>query len=1393
MNPPTGAGEIASFVSDMDDTKTRIPWLRYFLGGFLILLLVFVIFYQPILFGLVKLAAREIAKSQALSLQFKIHGTVFSDIVIEDLHLRPLKENTQLPLERLDLGRFAVRYNLLSLPKKDFLNLIELVELKDVVAVIRGAPPPKTQPSGPFRLTPIIPKKIDIRNVNVTVRQPTGDVDLQNLAVAFQQGKQGFLTVDRLKIPGVADWKNLHAGLDYEQNRIRLSQLALDPLVNIEQLLLDLNGAEEGSFRVDLNAKALDAPVSAKASLEQKSGATLLDSAVTVSDLHLDQIKKFAVVPVSGTIPAISVQLRGDLKNLQTLGGQINVDTSQLSYQTYGIDRAKVAITIDKGHGQVREISAHAGQNHLWINGDFSLPNSPNDLITNVTAILGFAATVPDPAFFLPGLNANALTTGTVSLAQGRVSSVMQTSITGIRGFVQGMQLPVLDATHFVSVRIPLSAPLWPSIGMVALTELRNISYQDAHIDSVQSEAHLMNNEIAAFNAIVRSGESRIDVNGDSRLPSPGSNFDLRTTNARVQFNIAKIADFIKQDLVSGELTANGDLKIRDLLPEGFIRASGRELKYRGFVAQTVDLDTRFADEKANVQTCHLTFDPKNSIDVHGSATLKEPYAYETSGNVDLKDLGVFNGVLQSAGQPTGLSGTLQANWSGTGDAKNLIPVANVRTAANQIKYRGLTINTVDIDAKTSEDKLLLPSLKIVFDQNNYITGQGSSLLKDPYACDASANVQFADLKFLNELIKSFGQDLGLGGKLNLTWSGKGPLRDQVGTFQIHGDGLKTKTVEGIKVDASGDYRGLNGQLSQAEIRSPYADLSTTLRLSPQLLEIPSLTVRKNQDVITGNVKVPLNLVNGAKTAVDLDKPLEVSFHSDRINLATLQSQQPQVTGTVGFDIRASKTLRDPLVEMTATVRDVRSRVASSFAAASANLAIRLADKVFTIDGNVQQPDIRPLQIQGKMPLDTGNLVSGGKIPDDTPLQFLVRWPETNLGFLKRLSPEIRILEGRAHAEVRVGGTLKKPDLAGDIGANLPRFQARTDTVPPLSNVVARILLQQSRVQLQQIRGEAGGGPFNVNGGVDLTDGTNPKLDISANGRQVLLTRSDNIIVRSNFNLAIRGPLSAGEVSGNVGLTSSRFFKDIDLLPLNLPGRPPPQPPSAPPNVSIDTPPLKDWKFNIRIRTDDAFLVQSNLARGRVLVDLQLAGTGAKPILQGTTLIEHLVVSLPFARMHIDNGYITFDPAGNPLDPTLNIVGRARTRDYEIRARIFGKLSSNTVLLDSTPPLEQGDILVLLATGSVPSELGKNPTLLAGRATFILIQQLLGKLFPQTNRVDENEPFIDRFDVQILPGRRVGDQSISTSFQLTDNWQIIGDIGSGSDYRGRLKYLVRFR
>ena len=409
-------------------------------------------------------------------------------------------------------------------------------------------------------------------------------------------------------------------------------------------------------------------------------------------------------------------------------------------------------------------------------------------------------------------------------------------------------------------------------------------------------------------------------------------------------------------------------------------------------------------------------------------------------------------------------------------------------------------------------------------------------------------------------------------------------------------------------------------------------------------------------------------------------------------------------------------------------------------------------------------------------------------------LQFALKWPDNNLGFIRKIVPNVKVVEGTTSVDVGIDGTIKRPDLSGNIRARLSRFQAKTDTVPPIADFSTTITFRRDHVQFDQLKGLAGGGLFGVSGGIDLTDGTNPKFNIGVTGNQVLLTRSDGIIVRANFDLAIRGPLSSGEVSGTVGITDSRFFKDIDILPLNLPGRPPPQPPAgAMPKIAVDVPPFKDWKFNISIRTNDAFLIQSNLARGRVTINLQAGGNGAAPSVTGFVQVDRLVASLPFSRMEIDNGRIDFAQGGNILDPSLSILGRSTVSDYDVRMRIFGHVSNPTVLLDSSPPLAQGDILVLLATGSTASQFEQNPSLLAGRATFIVLEQLYRKIFPSTNRTGgEKEPFIDRFSVNVAPGNRAGEQDIVSTFKLTKNWEIIGDFGTGS-YQGRLKYLVRFR
>ena len=111
----------------MPEKAKRIGWLKYLFGGLLTVLVLIIAFYQPILFGVAHLVAQQFAKSQHLSLEFKVHGSIFSDLYLEDLHLQALPESTKPPLQSLDAKRIGLRYNLFSLFKKDFLNVVELI------------------------------------------------------------------------------------------------------------------------------------------------------------------------------------------------------------------------------------------------------------------------------------------------------------------------------------------------------------------------------------------------------------------------------------------------------------------------------------------------------------------------------------------------------------------------------------------------------------------------------------------------------------------------------------------------------------------------------------------------------------------------------------------------------------------------------------------------------------------------------------------------------------------------------------------------------------------------------------------------------------------------------------------------------------------------------------------------------------------------------------------------------------------------------------------------------------------------------------------------------------------------------------------------------------------
>src|SRR5262249_45406719 len=157
---------------------------------------------------------------------------------------------------------------------------------------------------------------------------------------------------------------------------------------------------------------------------------------------------------------------------------------------------------------------------------------------------------------------------------------------------------------------------------------------------------------------------------------------------------------------------------------------------------------------------------------------------------------------------------------------------------------------------------------------------------------------------------------------------------------------------------------------------------------------------------------------------------------------------------------------------------------------------------------------------------------------------------------------------------------------------------------------------------------------------------------------------------------------AAASVSGNIAMTNSHILKNIDLIPIGLPGRPPPQPPLSRPNFSLPNPPFRDWKFDVAIKTKNPVLIRGNLATGDATSDLKLTGTGLHPQLQGLVQMQDVEATLPFSRLEITHGLLTFQP-NDPMNPKIDLQGTSVIRDYTVRVFVYGTLLSPQAIFTS--------------------------------------------------------------------------------------------------------------
>src|SRR5947207_5089241 len=327
---------------------------------------------------------------------------------------------------------------------------------------------------------------------------------------------------------------------------------------------------------------------------------------------------------------------------------------------------------------------------------------------------------------------------------------------------------------------------------------------------------------------------------------------------------------------------------------------------------------------------------------------------------------------------------------------------------------------------------------------------------------------------------------------------------------------------------------------------------------------------------------------------------------------------QSTVSGVVNARLDGDGTIADLKTRLDVQVRDLRDEQGQKMEPATFELSAQTAQNRLTASGKLQQPRIQPLEINASMPFDVAKIIQSRGFPDDTPITAKARLPRSSVNFVRQFVPDLQQLDGDLGLDIDVSGTFGHPVLsgAGDMTVNVARFT--NATLPALRGFNARINFARDALTLDRFGGDLAGGPFRLTGRVTFPKLTQPTLDLQLKADSVLVARNDTLTARADADVRVTGPFAAATVSGNVALTNTRFLKNIDLIPIGLPGRPAPQPPSERPEFfSLPSPPFRDWKFDVAIKTKDPVLIRGNLATGEATTDLKLIDTGLQPGLQG--------------------------------------------------------------------------------------------------------------------------------------------------------------------------------
>jgi autotransporter translocation and assembly factor TamB len=1281
---------------------TRRRWLRRIFLALLTLVAVLAIFHRPLFFEGTRYFIVRAAKQQHLDLSYEISGSIFTTLSISNLKATPTEPG---PVQRLEIGTLNLRYSLVGLIREGLPGFLQLVEARNVyIDVTPGEPLPPEKERKPqqFKFPALFPDMLNIENLNFIARGPNGNTELAGFFLSLLPDRPGSLKIQTLDIPGVHRWTDISGHTTFRDRNLMLTDLRIGSEISLRSLNLDASKLDDAELDLGLDGTLFDAPTTITAKISDLNGANRLNVKAESSGLSFDKVWKYLnlSVPFRATLDRLDVTFEGEPGKPSGWTGHGDVQLSGTAYDRQPLGDLTLSMNLGDKRAKIKLADRLDQDNRIDLEADLALPETLEDF---------------------------AKTSGS-----GRLE---------------------IFAPDLVSLPLPLDV-----IGDL----------------TVNTDFQLANGRL--------SSQSALD---SSDLAFPG----IELTEAHFTVHVAK------------DLTTKSDAPFFATLVTR-LDGGAKSLRFQNYVVDSLNL--ALASNEADVSLERLTLvKAANTASVHATysmpADLKswdvQPLNFDLA--VDAPELSAFVAPESTAS----LNGALKV--VGKGGARDRIYNGDFVITGRNVEVQGLPVRTIDARLQVADNQAQLSQLEVIFDDKNSIRGVGNMQLAEPFDYAGSLDVQLKDLSLFQPLLDYEAIPPRLGGSLQVTWQGKGDLRapEHTGNAYIELTAGQIGELKDLSARATASYSPQFINVSEVRAAAgQYGEATLSLFWKENRLSLSNLSVRQQKlTLLEGSAEIPLHLAEASRPdrLIPDSESIKLSLRTKDLDLRTLFIQlgekKPPVTGFINLDVNAEGTLDDLIARAALRATRFQSTEATQFAPADGSLDLEFQGDRLRLNGEVRQKLIQPLRISGDIPFDIPAIRKNRQIDPQTPIDLRVSMPRSSLDFVSSLVPAIRLSRGTATVDVNVTGTFGQPNLSGGISAELSALRFADPILPPIANSTIQITFTRDRVTIDRFSAGLGGGSISAGGSISMTPLNNPVLDIRLNGRNALVVQNDMISVRASADLQVKGPLNAASATGNLFVTRSGFFKDIDILPIGLPGRPAPQPAMQPLLISFPDPPLRDWKFDIAIRTADPFRIQSNLANGRITGNLTFGGTGLEPWLDGTLYVEKLTATLPFSQLQIDSSIIYF-LRDDPFMPHLNLRGTSTIREYNVNVLITGPLTKPEAVFSSDPPLSQAEIVSLIATGSTTRELSSDPNVLAGRAAILLIQKLYRSVFRRNKPPAPGDSFLSRvqFDFGAIDPR-TGKQTATLGIPLSDQLHLVGGLGVGGNFRGQIKYLLRFK